>query len=293
MFLCYVILHYMDADTTIECVDSILKTSLTKDYKIIVVDNASNNGSYERLVEYYLGNSNIICIKNEKNLGFSGGNNVGYRYAKEHFCPEYILIGNNDLVFHQNDFAEKLAELGEKYPFYVAGPDIINLKGIHQSPIRANLHSYKTMKKKTRNRKILLTVMKIKKALPFLQGFNLFEKMYYGKGESIQKKNDNVGISKNVILHGACVIFSKAYIEKHEDAFPEYTFLYMEEDILALRCQKLGYDTYYLPELMVEHKEDVSTDTYLNNKLDKNIFVFTQTIKSGKTYMKLLEKDVI
>lgn len=283
----------MDADTTIECVDSILKTSQTKDYKIIVVDNASNNGSYEKMVAHYQENPSIVWIKNDENLGFSGGNNVGYRYAKEHFQPEYILIGNNDLVFHQNDFVEKLSQLGEKYPFYVAGPDIINLKGIHQSPIRDHLHSYEVMKKKTRNRQILLMVMKIKKVLPFLQGFNLFEKMYYGKGESIQKQNDNVGVSKNVILHGACVIFSKKYMEKHDDAFPEYTFLYMEEDILALRCQKLGYDTYYLPELKVEHKEDVSTDTYLKNKLDKNIFVFTQTIKSGKTYMNLLEKDII
>lgn len=293
MFLCYVILHYMDAPTTIECVDSILKTSQNEDYKIIVVDNASNNGSYEHMLDYYGHNSKIVWIKNEKNLGFSGGNNVGYRYAKEHFSPEYILIGNNDLVFHQENFAEKLKELGKKYPFYVAGPDIINLRGIHQSPIREYLHSAETMKKKTRNRKILLTIMKVKKALPFLQGINIFEQMYYGKGESLQKQNENVGISKNVILHGACVIFSKAYMDKHDDAFPEYTFLYMEEDILALRCQKLGYDTYYLPELKVQHKEDVSTDTYLKNKLDKNIFVFSQTIKSGKTYIDLMKKDRI
>lgn len=279
--------------TTIECVDSILKTSKPNDYRIIVVDNASNNGSYERMVAYYQGNSRIVLIKNEKNLGFASGNNVGYRYAKEHFNPRYILIGNNDLVFYQEDFVEKLAELGETYPFYVAGPDIINLKGIHQSPIRTELHSNRIIKNKTRNRKILLMVMKIKKVLPFLQKINVLEKMYYGKGESLQRTNDLVGIKKDAVLHGACLIFSKKYMDKHEDAFPEYTFLYMEEDILALRCKKLGYDTYYFPTLKVEHKEDVSTNSVLNNELEKNIFVFSEQIKSAEIYLELEKRDVI
>ena len=100
-------------------------------------------------------------------------------------------------------------------------------------------------------------------------------------------------MKKNHVLHGACVIFSSKYINSHEEAFPEYTFLYMEEDILALRCKKMGYNTYYFPELKVIHKEDVSTDKLLSNELDKTIFVYTEMIKSARKYIELYNNEYI
>ena len=293
MFLCYVILHYMDSDTTIECIDSIIRTTTIEDYKIIVVDNASKNGSYERLLKYYENQTKIEWISNDKNYGFSKGNNIGYRYAKKKFEPEYILIGNNDLVFEQEEFVVNLKELGEKYPFYVAGPDIINLNEVHQSPYQMQLRPVSVVKKKLRSKKLFLAILKTKKALPFLRGINIAEKIYLDDGSKKKGKKQVTEIMKNVVLHGSCVIFSKRYIEEHEDAFPEYTFLYMEEELLALRCEKLGYDTYYFPQLKVKHKEDVSTNSAAKNELDKNIFVFTESIKAVNVYLKLVKKDVI
>ena len=284
----------MDSDTTIECIDSIMKNTSIDDYRIIVVDNASNNGSYERLLEYYEGQTRIEWIHNDRNYGFSTGNNIGYRYAKNNFSPQYILIGNNDLVFHQADFVQRLRKLGEEYPFYVAGPDIVNLKGEHQNPLRLHLRPAAVIKKKKRNKKIFLYVLKIRKHIPLLQGIvDIMDKIYMSGGEKTQKGNASAGMMKNIVLHGACVIFSQKYIQNHDDAFPEYTFLYMEEDILTLRCEKLGYDTYYFPQLEVMHKEDVSTDSVVKNKLEKNIFVLTETMKSLEIYLQLLEKDVI
>lgn len=293
MLICFVILHYMDDQTTIECVNSILDTTKIENYKIIVVDNASKNGSYERMREYFGENSKIDWIKNEKNYGFSIGNNIGYRHAKKNYNPQFVLIGNNDLVFHQEDFVQTLEQLSKEYPFHVAGPDIVNLKGIHQSPNRMQLCSAISMKKKTRNRKILLSIFKTKKRIPALKRFDVIERIYFGRTKKTPENTENKMVLKNVVLHGACIIFSKRYMDKHEDAFPEYTFLYMEEDILALRCKKLGYDTYYFPTLKVEHKEDVSTNSVLNNELEKNIFVFSEQIKSAEIYLELEKRDVI
>ena len=73
---CYVILHYLTAEDTINCVESILKQN--EECKIIIVDNASNNGSIEQIEERYKKNTSIIIIKNEKNLGFADGNNICY-----------------------------------------------------------------------------------------------------------------------------------------------------------------------------------------------------------------------
>lgn len=293
IFLCYIILHYMEAETTIECISSIIENATISDYRIIVVDNASNNGSFEKISAYFREEPRIIWICNEENYGFSKGNNTGYRYAREHFSPQYIVIGNNDLLFVQKEFVKNLKELGEKYPFYVAGPDIITNAGKHQNPHRTFLYSAKLIKRKNFNRKIVLAILKMKKRIPLLKGVDFVEKKYFEhKKESFSEHADEV-IVQNVVLHGSCVIFSKSYIEKHEDAFPEHTFLYMEEDILALRCKKRGYPVYYFPSLKVIHKEDVSTNSIMKNKLEKQIFVLEQMSKSVDTYIKLLEQDEI
>ena len=50
------------------------------DVEILVVDNHSDDGSAADLARTYPG---VKIIRNEENLGFVGGNNVGYEYAKK------------------------------------------------------------------------------------------------------------------------------------------------------------------------------------------------------------------
>jgi GT2 family glycosyltransferase len=72
-----------------ECIDSI-KAQTFQDFETILVDNGSMDGSVQFVQEKYGGFVRII--RNEKNLGFAGGNNVGIRAAK----GEYIVLLNND-----------------------------------------------------------------------------------------------------------------------------------------------------------------------------------------------------
>ena len=64
----YLILHYKNADVTEQCIESLLKHDM-EDSCIIVVDNASDNGSYEILTEKYGNNDKLHFLHNEKNLG--------------------------------------------------------------------------------------------------------------------------------------------------------------------------------------------------------------------------------
>lgn len=59
------------------------------------------------------GNRKIILLKNEENLGFSGGNNVGMRFALKKLSPTYMLLLNNDTVVDE-DFLHELVQIGEK-----------------------------------------------------------------------------------------------------------------------------------------------------------------------------------
>lgn len=291
MIIAFVILHYKDAIVTSECMDSIIHMMKVEEYRIIVVDNASQNGSLEKLKERYASCRNIDWIENCENLGFSRGNNIGYRYAKEKYDPEYILIGNNDLIFQQKDFVEILQQEWLHTKFDVAGPDIENLEGIHQNPHRESLCSIGQVKKRIRNKKILLAVLKLKKRIKPLRKIQILEKIYLQRGKR-KKEVYRKERQKDVVLHGSCFIFSRSFIEREKEAFQEETFLYYEEEILALKCIKQGYARWYLPELKVLHKEGASTEVTVEDELDRNIFVFSEQLKAEQKFLSLLVKHM-
>lgn len=76
---------------TLECLHSIIGLEYL-DYQIIVVDNGSEDDSVRQIREEY---PNLKIIKNEDNLGFGGGCNVGIRYALEQGA-EFVWLLNND-----------------------------------------------------------------------------------------------------------------------------------------------------------------------------------------------------
>jgi hypothetical protein len=70
------------------CLSS-LSAQTFKDFEIILVDNGSSDGSARYVAERF---PEVRIVKNEKNLGFSGGVNTGIRRSK----GECILTLNND-----------------------------------------------------------------------------------------------------------------------------------------------------------------------------------------------------
>ncbi|RZS95195.1 glycosyltransferase family 2 protein [Cecembia calidifontis] len=95
---------------TKRCLLSLEKVSYW-DFSVIVVDNASEDGSYEKLKSEF---SFAVFLKNDKNLGFTGGNNQGIAYAMEQGF-DYILLLNNDTVV-QPDFLEELVLASKNNP---------------------------------------------------------------------------------------------------------------------------------------------------------------------------------
>lgn len=83
-------INYNGYKDTCELVNS-LRQFEDYPYEIIIVDNASPNGDGP-LLKASLSGVTVIC--SDKNLGFSGGNNLGYKYAK----GEHILFINNDMI---------------------------------------------------------------------------------------------------------------------------------------------------------------------------------------------------
>lgn len=78
------------------------------DLEIIVVDNASSDGSADFVSSRY---PEIHLIRNERNLGFAAGNNLGLRVA----TGEILMLLNQDTIVHPN-WARALLEAFDEYP---------------------------------------------------------------------------------------------------------------------------------------------------------------------------------
>jgi GT2 family glycosyltransferase len=92
MDISIIIVSYNTKEFLKACIESIYKTTQNIKFEIIVVDNASSDGSLEILKK--LKAPNFKLIENKENLGFSKANNVGVKEA----IGRYVLFLNSDTV---------------------------------------------------------------------------------------------------------------------------------------------------------------------------------------------------
>lgn len=104
-------------DYTVKCLNSLLKQTY-KEYKIIVVDDGSTDGSYEHLKRNY---SKIVVLKGNGDLWWTGATNMGVKYAlKECKQNDYILTLNNDL-YVSPDYIYQLLKCAARNPNSLIG----------------------------------------------------------------------------------------------------------------------------------------------------------------------------
>lgn len=272
-----VVLHYETLSDSAQCLNSIFQLNKQGiNLSVVVVDNFSINGKFEKIKDLY----DVYYIKSPKNLGFSCGNNLGIYFAKYNLSPDYVVVVNNDVVFNDSEFLQKLCENAENEKADIIGPSIFSpdLK-INQNPI----FDLYLDKKKVKGRLIRFKILK------FLLLFNLdvfFQKIYLKL-----KANNNIHVkdSKDYKLHGACLIFTKKYLSQY-DGFNPDTFMYFEEDILKYIAERDNLNMVYNPQIELIHKEAASTNYILSNNRKKRKFVYVNSIYSLKKLLKLMKQ---
>ncbi|PRR69659.1 glycosyltransferase [Clostridium thermopalmarium] len=278
----FVILHYLSYDYTNDCINSILKNLFYDNYYIVVVDNASTNDSFDRLNEKYKNNKKIYFLRNEKNLGFAKGNNIGYKYAKYILKSDFIILLNNDTIIEQKDTLKNIINIYEINKFYLMGPDIIGLDGKHQNP-----QSLSLLKEESLIR--YMNKLKFKIVLSYLN-LDGFASYIYGMIKKKFKK-DLIFYDKelvNVQLHGACLIFSPLYLKKFDGLYDK-TFLDMEEHILYYTLMRENLMTLYSPEIKIIHREYGSTKTMFKSSSKSRRFRYKTRLESTKILLKYMK----
>lgn len=273
----FVILHYNSLEETFECVKSIKRTQKGTDYRIVIVDNNSPDGSGKKLERELRQEDDVIIIHSEQNLGFARGNNLGFHYAKYELKSDFIILQNADTKVLQEEFQKLVTEEYQQSGFAVLGPFV---KTPHP-PFNSNPGPNKIPEIRYYKRKLLkyrlhlfltylhldgiLTRYHVKQVAPILT-------------RNIDKINDK---AYNVRLHGCFWVFSPQYVQKF-DGLNDKTFLFNEEDLLFIRLKQNNLSSVYLPKIVIYHKEDASTDNSLATENTKNRFIYKCKIQSTK-----------
>lgn len=106
-----IILNWNKKDLLAKCLETLKDKTDYDNYRVVVVDNGSKDGSAERVKRNF---SWVELIENKENLGWSRGNNIGIKYALKNHDPEMILLLNNDIEIIQKEWLKKLVRVCSK-----------------------------------------------------------------------------------------------------------------------------------------------------------------------------------
>ena len=250
-----VILNYLNYSDTIECVESLKKQS-NQNYDIIIVDNDSQNGSNEKLEEQYASYKNITVLQTSENLGYAKGNNVGIKYGKQKLNLKEILIVNNDVIFTDTNYLNFLANFDTGKTIGALGTKIIGADGLNQNPLYTPI----TLKRVSKD------------AIYFtLEKWNLLK--FYTSIKNTMKPKANLKSEQNetrqpqdksFFLHGSALFLTDNYLNQMDGFYPA-TFLFYEENILAIMMDKMNLKMVYTDGAEIYHKEDQSSALSFGN----------------------------
>lgn len=89
-----IIVNYNTMEITLNCINSIFEHTKDISFEVILVDNASTDGSKE----YFEKDTRVVYVYNDENIGFGRANNIGYTYAK----GKYLFFLNSDTTLLNN-----------------------------------------------------------------------------------------------------------------------------------------------------------------------------------------------
>jgi GT2 family glycosyltransferase len=124
-----IVINFNGRDFLRKCLQSLLKETKYENYEIIVTDNNSTDGSIEMIEKNF---PKIKLIKNKKNYGFSGGNNIGAKYALKQNA-QFILFLNNDTEVTKGWLSKMVKTVNSKHEIGIVGPRFLYPDGTLQN----------------------------------------------------------------------------------------------------------------------------------------------------------------
>jgi GT2 family glycosyltransferase len=235
--LSVVILNYNVRYFLEQCLLSVVRAMEGIDGEIIVVDNASPDGSVEMVRRHF---PQATLIANTENSGFPKGNNLGVAQAK----GEYLCILNPDTVVAEDTFRKALGFAGSKKNLGILGVRLIDGAGRFLPESKRGVPTP------------FVAFTKIAGWHKFGGFFNRYYAGHLGEG----------GSGKVDVLVGAFMLM-KAETYRAAGGFDENCFMYSDDIDLSYTVLKSGKENYYFGGAAIIHYKGESTAkdaAYLN-----------------------------
>jgi GT2 family glycosyltransferase len=220
-----IIVYYHVEKELFDCLTSIYKQSKTA-IEVIVVDNDENPVIEKQLHKKF---PKVIYVKSPKNLGYSGGHNLGATYAK----GDFLFFLNPDTLFTTN-VIDTLVSFFKKNPN--AGAVAPLLLDTHQTPYPLQ------GTKKLGILQALVALSIVNKLFPK----NPISKKYWQSGW------DKTKVKQVDIVPGTAFMIRKKIFEEI-GKFDQRYFLFFEEYDICRRLIERGYKNYILPNATLVH----------------------------------------
>lgn len=189
-------------------------------FDVIVVDNASHDGTVPWIKEHY---PQVKLLVNDKNLGYAGGNNVGIKYAWQ-AGYEYFVILNHDMEVADNWLAE-LVQLADKNLF----------AGIVQSKILFMQEKFRVN-----------------------SAGNPLHPLAFSWSGGYKKLSSDFTVDRPIALaSGACLLIKRQVVERI-GFFDEVMYLYSEDVDFSWRARLAGFDIWLAAGSKVFHDHNFS-----------------------------------
>jgi N-acetylglucosaminyl-diphospho-decaprenol L-rhamnosyltransferase len=226
------IVAYQCRDAVRDCIASVPTGARTTPYEVIVVDNASSDGTAQMIADEF---PSVLLEVNAANLGFARGVNVAARRAS----GEFLLLLNPDMVVHESSIDAIVAFARSEPGFGVYGGRTVRPEGgLEPSscwglPSLWSLFCFATM---------LSTVFKRSR---------LFDP------ESLGKWNRDTVREVGMVTGCLLLIGRERWMEL--GGFDERFFMYGEDADLAYRARARGLRPVVVPTAVATHKVGASS----------------------------------
>jgi len=245
-----VITAYNSKNLLEKCITSIIDSVKNHTYEIIVVDDASTDGTSEMITNIFK-DSSIKIIKNQMNVGYVRSNNLGIKSSN----AEYVLSLNNDTEVLANAI-DKLIDFIDIHPQVGAvGPKLLNSDGSIQLQCRRKFPTPLSA---------FTYFSGISRLFPMNKFFNSYLMSY----------PDDQGPIEVDSLCGAAMLVRRETIEK-VGLMDESYFMYGDDIDWCYRIKKAGWKIYYFPDAEIVHYGGMGGS---RKKPFRNIFEFHRSM---------------
>lgn len=223
--LSIVIVSWNTRDLLRACLRSIQDTVESHEVEILVVDNASTDGSVEMVRKEF---ATVRMIENTENLGFARANNQAIPLCR----GGYIMLLNSDTVLLPGAVEGLMKFMALNPAAAAVGPRLVNPQGTPQHGAAGYLPTLGTVS----SHFLFLSV--------------LWPRMFRGLFlNSAPLGSDPVEVEW---LTGACLVVRREVFERI-GGLPESYFMYVEDLDFCGRMRRAGYHLYSVPMVQVIH----------------------------------------